>query len=383
MAVRFTRSGTGVVKDHNDLVNRGIRTHEEIDAYLDEIDSARGDFASLNERLNYIMNHIGEYNPPPTGNIPGGGGSCVGNYLYEVYACEEDGIKNLRLSEGRFQKGLSELEVFRGGRRLSIGDEYLEIDDQEISFIDPLNKSEIVVLRVRDRLGLLHPLGFHEEYFIVNNDTTKDFMVSYNFDKLGKYLEVYLNGLLMSVGKDFTLLSLNGVRFNYPVPKGSLVYFRIADKSINELPRLLQEKIVTTNELEYKLETFTYRPNKNELEIYLGGIRQVKGIDYVEVSEDTFKFLHPIPENILILACKENSGAVRLHHIHYYEVEPIGEVDGLNKEFLLPHIPQEGTLIVYVGGIRQKSSYYTLKGNSFELIIPPPKGVDLSVDYIV
>ena len=42
MAVRFRRSGTTEIKDHNELINRGTRTHAEIDTYLAEMDAARG-----------------------------------------------------------------------------------------------------------------------------------------------------------------------------------------------------------------------------------------------------------------------------------------------------------------------------------------------------
>lgn len=57
MAVRFRKSnGVVEIKDHNDLLNRGERTHDEIDLYLDEIDEARGQEASLNDRLVKIEN---------------------------------------------------------------------------------------------------------------------------------------------------------------------------------------------------------------------------------------------------------------------------------------------------------------------------------------
>lgn len=57
MAVRFRKSNGAVeIKDHNDLLNRGERTHDEIDLYLDEIDEARGQEASLNDRLVKIEN---------------------------------------------------------------------------------------------------------------------------------------------------------------------------------------------------------------------------------------------------------------------------------------------------------------------------------------
>ncbi|WP_426455486.1 hypothetical protein ACP26L_36305 (plasmid) [Paenibacillus sp. S-38] len=52
MAVRFKRTGNNSnITDHNELLNKGTRTHAEIDAYLDEIDKARGSYADLDARI--------------------------------------------------------------------------------------------------------------------------------------------------------------------------------------------------------------------------------------------------------------------------------------------------------------------------------------------
>ncbi|SNS21625.1 hypothetical protein SAMN05446037_100665 [Anaerovirgula multivorans] len=51
MSVRFNRAGETATNDHNDLINKGQRTHAVIDSYLTEIDEARGDKASLAEKL--------------------------------------------------------------------------------------------------------------------------------------------------------------------------------------------------------------------------------------------------------------------------------------------------------------------------------------------
>ncbi|NTU30579.1 carbohydrate-binding protein [Brevibacillus sp. HB1.1] len=51
MSVRITRAGTEVVLDHNELANKGKRTHAEIDSYLQELDDARGDKPSLKDKF--------------------------------------------------------------------------------------------------------------------------------------------------------------------------------------------------------------------------------------------------------------------------------------------------------------------------------------------
>ena len=374
MSVRFARSGFNVIQDHNELKNRGIRTHEELDAIVDEIEEARGNFASLNDRLLDIISRIG------TG---GGGGECVGiqSYIYYVYKCEENGVTNVRLDKGYFVKGRNELEVFRGGLRQSIDDDYVEIDDQEIQFFDPLHVGEIVVMRVRDRFGIANSLGFHSEY-IITTEETKDFIINYIFDKEGKWLEVYLNGLLQSLGEDYVILSTNSIRFTEKVPKGSLVYFKIADKGMNQEPVIVQEKFVAeAGRVEYELKRFNYNPGRDELEIYVNGLIQIKGVDYEETSPFSFKFIESIPEGSIILACKENAGYTKSSHLHCYGIIPIGIIDGHNREFCLPHIPVKGSVRAYVGGIRQGLETYTVKDNKLTFNYPPPKGVDIFVDY--
>ncbi|RAT97927.1 hypothetical protein [Brevibacillus sp. Leaf182] len=56
MSVRITRTGTEVVKDHNELANKGKRTHAEIDSYLLELDDAREDKPSLKDRFRELKN---------------------------------------------------------------------------------------------------------------------------------------------------------------------------------------------------------------------------------------------------------------------------------------------------------------------------------------
>ncbi|MED1914520.1 hypothetical protein P4V64_04320 [Bacillus thuringiensis] len=56
MSVRITRTGTEVVLDHNELANKGKRTHAEIDSYLQELDDAREDKPSLKEKFRELKN---------------------------------------------------------------------------------------------------------------------------------------------------------------------------------------------------------------------------------------------------------------------------------------------------------------------------------------
>lgn len=377
MAVRFARTGSGNVNDHHELKNRGVRTHEELDQVYDEIEDARGGFSSLNDRLLDIISRIG------TGGGGGGTSADFSPYIYYVYESKANGDTNIRLESGFFRKGSGELEVFRGGLRQSLYDDYDEVDDKEVVFFEPLNVGEIVVLRVRDRFGLYSSLGFHSEYFVTSSEQ-RNFTINYHFDRDGKWLEIYLNGILQSVGIDYVIVSTNRVQFKESVPIGSLVYFRISDKSMNEEPILVQEKFIASGtETIYDLSKFNYSPGNEELEIYMMGVRMTPGVDYIEVGPHKFEFHEPPTEGSIILACKENLGYPKSKHLHCYGIVPIGVVDGANKEFLLSHIPIQGSLLLYIGGIRQGAESFSVIGNKLVVNYPPPRGTDIFVDYAI
>lgn len=377
MAIRFARTGSGSISDHLDLINKGERTHEELDWLYNEVEDARGGFPSLNDRLLDIISRIG------SGGGSGGTSADFSPYIYYVYESKTTGDSNIRLESGFFRKGSGELEVFRGGLRQSIYDDYNEVDDKEVVFFEPLNVGEIVVLRVRDRFGLNSNLGFHSEYFITSSEQ-RNFTINYHFDRDGKWLEIYLNGILQSVGIDYVIVSTNRVLFKENIPVGSLVYFRVSDKSINEEPILVQEKFIADGEkISYDLSKFNYNPGNEELEVYVMGVRVTPNVDYIEVSPNNFEFYDPPFEGSIILACKENLGYPRAKHLHCYSVIPIGSVDGVNKEFLLSHIPIQGSLLLYVGGIRQGMDSYKVIGNRLVVNYPIPKGTDIFVDYAI
>lgn len=296
MSIRFNKISSSNIQDHNFLLNRGRRTHEEIDSYLDEIDRARGSFSDLSERLNYLESHSGN------------GGSNIGNgsgYLYEVFINTIQGNKIVNLN-GSYVVGLNELEVFRNGLKQILNDDYFETDSNTITFNFPLDENDVIVLRIRDRLGISSNLGFNSEYIILNEDTDTINTVN-NFALDGHNLEVYVNGILQNKDDDFIIVDANTLLFNNLLKTGFLIYVQISDKTLNEQYRLIQEKITLDKFTKfYTLKTFTYQVGKNELELWLNGVRLINGIDYEEVTSNSFQLKEYPPEGGIILACREN-----------------------------------------------------------------------------
>lgn len=60
MSVRINQSRTSSAKSHKELVDIGIRTHDEIDSYLAELDKARGSAVDIGERISVIEKSANE-----------------------------------------------------------------------------------------------------------------------------------------------------------------------------------------------------------------------------------------------------------------------------------------------------------------------------------
>ncbi|MFF2480265.1 hypothetical protein [Paenibacillus sp. NPDC058071] len=60
MSVKLSFGGAGAFKDHNELANKGVRPHVEIDAYMDELDEARSSYPSIHNRINAIEQTAGD-----------------------------------------------------------------------------------------------------------------------------------------------------------------------------------------------------------------------------------------------------------------------------------------------------------------------------------
>jgi len=373
MAVRFRRSGTTNITDHNELLNRGIRTHSEIDTYLQELDVVRGlrpdidtrfkelenanaiqdttissintsitdinaklavndtinesqntkisnleisfnevvdartekhgvtTYDNLKSRLDSMQTEIEQL--PST--ISAGGGSIASYYINEVFTNLVVGSQVVTLTKGTYKPNTKELEVYRGGYRQRVGVDYLEINPTQIQFILPFQSGEIVVVRIRDRVGNILPVNIFPYTFIIDTPTVL-FTIPAGFMGAGQSVEVYINNQLMAEGVDYTLTSSTDITLSGSPPIGSIVVIQVIDKNTNIEKQLEQVFISDSLKRRYDLTNFSYTPNDNQIEVYVSGARVFKDKDYIEVDSNTIEFLYDLPSNVEIWVYKEN-----------------------------------------------------------------------------
>lgn len=362
MAVRLRRGGTTDLRDHNELLNRGVRTHTEIDSYLDEIDLARGLEADLAARFNSIEKTVTDNEAAKDAEITAliqkdsahdstlgqieqrleelessspviqevidartdlhgithgnlqtylheiqekaeaartGGGS---NYLLEYFRVSDS--STFTLQSGQYSIGNYELEVFYNGIRLR-RNEFAEINSTTVRIDYPITEGGIVVFRVRDRLGSNTPIATTPEHVEVTS-AISTFNVTTEFTRTGQTLEVYYNGILQALGEDYNI-SGQSVSFTFTPEIGSSILFLVTDKNRSNVPKLLEEALILQPpRTVYQLQTFSYVVGASELELYLNGVRLTHLVDYKELDESNFELLFVPNGTSTLVAVKEN-----------------------------------------------------------------------------
>ncbi|MGM7682854.1 hypothetical protein ACSVDA_11940 [Cytobacillus sp. Hm23] len=442
MAVRIRKQSSISSVDHNELLNRGTRTHSEIDSYLSEIDTARGNETGLSKRFEkiedknneqdaniadiedknkeqddrlsdidelnslqddkltifkrtldehgseilsnsnkindvegtvreivttvtdheYRINDLGEQaddlkervtelelngSDGGTGSTStevieartnkdgftfsslkerldneqgNGGGTSLTGYLYEIYKAT-GGESEVAINNGIYTVGKNEIEVFRSGIRQIRDIDYSEINSTKIEFNSLLNSSEVVVIRRRDRWGSILPLSLELEEHLVTLPDQISYQLSHDFNAPGRNLEVYYNGQLLNSGEEYSVDIDNKVTLLFSPVVGSLLLFQIIDK--NKQPdRFLLEEIQRVEEGvdTYKLNDFDFTAGRNEVEVYVNGVKSYIGKGYIENNDNSITFLADLPEGGYLLFTKENDyGLAKIEQVKSIE----------------------------------------------------------------
>ena len=64
-------------------------------------------------------------------------------------------------------------------------------------------------------------------------------------------------------------------------------------------------------------------------------------------------------------------------------ITPIGNINGFNNKFILPHFPVPGSEHIYLNGLLQDEEDYIIGGDILEFILPPGIGEILQVSYLI
>jgi hypothetical protein len=107
-------------------------------------------------------------------------------------------------------------------------------------------------------------------------------------------------------------------------------------------------------------------PVTGSVRVYLNGVRQVVGINYTVVSNViNFTLAAPFTNDHILVDYK--TFIVPVNYV-YNEI-PTGDVDGVNTDFVLLHIPV--SLIVYLNGVRQQEGVqYVITDDTITFIDP-------------
>ncbi len=235
----FTRSGVNIIKDHNDLINKGQRTHAEIDTYIAEIDEARTDstntiYKSLKERIDAI-----ELSGGGGGGNGGGGGttptpeSPAIDYFYTITEEVPSGLVVLPQS---YNLGLGELFSFLNGQAVKIE----EVDKNTVRFPIALKPSDHVWIRKVATATVTYTLpedlteGVDYVYVVESTNASGTVTLPFNYTLGNKELLVFLNGQYIN----YTEVSPTTVQIGIPLIAGDEVVVKKVAKVLVKLDRL-------------------------------------------------------------------------------------------------------------------------------------------------
>lgn len=182
-----------------------------------EVEDARGEESTLRQ---YIDTKISQSDwSGGTGGGTGGGHleSQIGYPLYQEFRAIEG--QTLFTFNNTYRKGTRQLEVYLDGLRMIQGDDYIEVDEQNIEFLFPINQDSLVVGQVRAVINS----GLHEEYHATNGQTLFPLVSPYGLHQ--NILQVYRNGVLQRKGRDYREIDNQNVEFIYPLNSDDYITF--------------------------------------------------------------------------------------------------------------------------------------------------------------
>lgn len=282
-----------------DLSFEGVEKHEldSINNQLkDNINLIESDLSQLTNDTTIIKDFIDNYSSMNDGfvTIPNQFDKIELRLFEEFIALEGDvGF----ILTNNYIPGNNSLEVYVNGRLQKINDDYIEVDEYNVSFTYPLNDGDYVLFKANGIAKINSPI--HEE--IIYKGGAKTFNLSYAYNIGDNSLSVYHEGLRLNVGTDYEEVDNYTVKLLKTLSVEDLLVFRrethmAANLTLDDGSHTTQEtwKIRKTIELdEQRIIEFekSYIPGSHVLQVFENGILLTEGQneDYIEKSSNSIE----------------------------------------------------------------------------------------------
>lgn len=324
MAVRLNTTGGADLKDHKQLANIGVNTHDTIDLYLQEIDNARGNSLDLGERLSSIEDKDVEQDDRldaidlALGDITTDITDLVDEVVALTTAVDDLGtditavdgkVDDLGLEVADNTSNITDLtdRVTLLESKPSGGAE----TSQEV--IDArVDKDGIVYSNLKARLDATQGVGgtggtVYSKYFIEHFDigviSQSTFMLTKGAYTPGtNELELFVNGIRKKCNEDY--FEVNGTQLDVllPLSEKDVVTARVRDRSNQLYPNtIISEVINVVGGLQNYTLLNAFNNSNRFLEVYLMGQLLIEGRDYVKTGNLSIRLLDLASDGDLLL----------------------------------------------------------------------------------
>lgn len=261
MALKFTQKsatgvGSGGTYDHNLLINRGLPDQHTI------------------ESITGLRDLLARKYEKPFSGIP------KTDLAFEVATLRD--IDNLRSTD--IQNVINDLTAIANEIQHARGDQTNLRDyiDTKVSYADWSGNGGIGGGHIGSEVG--YPL--YEEYLALEGQT--HFQLTKTYQMGTHQLEVFLNGLRMVLGSDYSETTDSSVDFFFPMEKDDRLLFMVRSV-INS--GLHEEYIAEKSQTLFKLVS-PYGIYQNILQVFRNGVLQRKGKDYREIDNQRIEFTY-------------------------------------------------------------------------------------------
>ncbi|MGA4519185.1 hypothetical protein ACPA0F_18165 [Solibacillus silvestris] len=319
MAVRFRRGGVTEIKNHNELINRGNRTHAEIDSYMAELDVARSSHSSINARFGVIetkntqqdnrLTAIETKNTQQDQRL---------TQVENKNVIQDTQIAALNVSV----TGLSDGQVVQDQRLTQLENENTSQEEQLLLLSD----SQLAQDQRLDELEKTGGGGNPQEVI----DARKD-----------------KNGIVYSTLKERldAQQGVGGGTGGGSALPSSGYFFQIENNTIPDRKTIVIQA--------------AYAVGKNEIEVFRGGVRQIKDVHYTESTMLSITFIEALlPGEVVIIRRRDREGAHTPIHLTSEYVITANK----QKTFTLTNAfnsPYKSLEVFYNGALLAENEEYT------------------------